>query len=253
MPVRPLDYVTQIFKAQLRAWSRAHSSFAGFRAQPVLPVVLYTGMARWESPGRLLDLIELGEPFRAVTPDFEPLFVNLAGLPAERLVSAGGSFGRVLRLLQVLKARLADFRRELQDAVRALEAMPEAERLRWLELLSYIHMLVYHEREEAEHRRLHEAIEASVETDPQRQEVKAVAKTIAQEMEEKGRRKGRREEAISARQQTLLRQLRTRFGELPEPTAAAVRASRDVGQLDAWLERFAVARTLEDVGIQAAP
>jgi hypothetical protein len=198
-----------------------------------------------------------GEHFRAVTPDFEPIFLNLPALPADRLVSAGGYFGRVLRLLQGRKARLSEFRRLLEETVHELETMPAGERLRWLELLSYIHMLVYHERKGTEHRRLQQAIETSVQTDPHRQEVQTMERTIAQEIEargaRKGERKGRREEAIKVRRQTLLRLLRTRFGAVPSATVEAVNASRDIAQLDAWLDRFAVAKALADVGIQAAP
>jgi len=257
MPVRLLDYLVQIIKAQMRTWSKKHTSFAGFRIQPVLPVVLYTGTQRWDSPGRLIDLLELGDTFRPVTPDFEPIFLNLPALPADQLVSAGGYFGRVLRLVQGRKARLPEFRRLLEETVQTLEAMAEGQRLRWLELLSYIHMLVYHERKGTEHRRLQQAIETSVQADPQRQEVQTMERTIAQEIEarghRKGQRKGRHKEAINARRQTLLRQLHARFGEVPAATLAAVNVSRDIAQLDAWLDRFAVAKTLADVGIEAAP
>lgn len=249
MPIRLLDYVVQIIKAQMRAWSKEHGSFAGFRVQPVLPVVLYTGTDRWNSLGRLVDLVELGDRFRRVIPDFEPIFLNLPALPPEQLKTVGGYFGRVLQLVQRRKARLPEFRQRLEEAVQALEDMPQVERLRWLDFLSYIHALVYHERMETEHRGLQETIEASVQTDPYRQEIYAMGRTIAEALQEKGRRK----EAVRARQQTLLRQLRTRFGELPEATAALVEANRDVHQLDTWLDRIVVARTLNDIGIQPAP
>ena len=39
MPLRLLDYLTQIYKSQGREWAREHDSFDGFRLQPVLPVV----------------------------------------------------------------------------------------------------------------------------------------------------------------------------------------------------------------------
>ncbi len=58
MPVRLLDYLVQIIKAQMRAWSSKHASFAGFRVQPIVPLVLYTGTQRWDTPGRLFDLVE---------------------------------------------------------------------------------------------------------------------------------------------------------------------------------------------------
>ena len=253
MPLRLLDYLVQIIKGQLRAWSKTHRTLSGFIIQPVLPIVLYTGNERWESLGRLIDLVAWGERFRQVTPDFEPVFVNLPVLPAERLVSEGGFFGRVLQLVQKRKATLPEFRRLLAEVVEALEAMPSAERIRWLELLSYLHMLVYHERSAAEHRGLQETIEASVQTDPHRQEVQVVKRTIAQAMQEEGRRKGRREGreegAVQALQQALLRLMQSRFGDLPQEIALTVNRTQDVAQLGSWLDRFAAATTVEDIGI----
>ena len=52
MPVRLLDYIVQIIKAQMRGWASQHPSFAGIRVQPILPMVLYTGTERWDTPGR---------------------------------------------------------------------------------------------------------------------------------------------------------------------------------------------------------
>ena len=255
MPIRLLDYIVQIVKLQLRGWAKKHRSFAGFRVQPVLPVVLYTGTVGWDSPGRLMDLLEVGEAFREVTPDFKPIFLNLPALEPKRLVSAGGAFGRVLRLVQGRKAPLADFHRLLEETVQGLAGIAQAERLRWLELLSYIHMLVYHEREEVEQRALWETIEESVQTDPYRQEMFKMGRTIAEAMIEKGRRQGKQEgrqqEALRVRQQTLLLLLRARFSDIPDSTVATIEACRDVAQLDRWLERFAVAKTLAAVGIRA--
>ncbi len=132
------------------------------------------------------------------------------------------------------------------------------------ELRSYIHMLVYHERKGAQQRGLHEVIEASVATDAHRREVQTMQRTIAEELEEKGRRKGRQEGrqdgrqegrqegALQARQQTLLRQLRRRLTEVPDSVVAAVSGCADVAQLDAWLDKFATARSIAEVGINGA-
>jgi hypothetical protein len=59
----------------------------------VLPVVLYTGTAPWPALGRLTDLMDLGDTFRDVTPDFQPLFVSLPGLSGAQLESSGGELG----------------------------------------------------------------------------------------------------------------------------------------------------------------
>ncbi len=94
--------------------------------------------------------MEFGEGFRSLMPDFAPLFVNLAALA--QFVSQGGAFGHVLRLVRDRKAWPEELRRLLVSAVTYLEVRPAAERLRWLELLSYMYMLVYHGRTGPERR-----------------------------------------------------------------------------------------------------
>ena len=137
----------------------------------------------------------------------EPLFINLPVIAAETLEAQGGFFGWVLRLIQQRKSRPREFQRLLNRVIQHLETMPQAERRRWLELLSYIMALVYHVREPSEWPSLQQAIEASVQTDEHRQEVFEMRRTIADELEERG--------AIKNRQQTLIRLLKRRFGACP--------------------------------------
>ncbi len=119
--------------------------------------------------------------------------------------------------------------------------MPDAERLRWLELLSYIMALVYHVRDPSEQPQLRKTIESSVRTDIHRQEIHEMGRSMADVLEEKG--------ALKKSRETLLRQLKRRFGNLPAAVSATIRATDDPEQLDEWLDRFATAATLDDVGI----
>jgi predicted transposase YdaD len=259
MLLRLLDYVVQILKYQVREWQRRHGSRRRVRLQPVLPLVFYTGTKQWESVGRLKDLMELGERFAPVTPHLEPLYLNLGAISAERLKSAGGSFGQVLRLVQRRKALPEEFRTLLAEVLRNLEAMPARQRLRWLELLSYLRALVYHERSDEEQAPLGEAIEAAVRTAQQREGVLDMFRSGADVLKEQGRKEGRkkgrdegrREGELHGRRQALLLQLRTRFKDLPLEMVTRVEQTKDIEQLDTWLERFATATTLADIGIMA--
>jgi hypothetical protein len=62
MPLRSLDYTVQIFRYQVREWSKTHRSFSRIRFDPVLPVVFYTGAQRWNSLGRLVDFGRVAGP-----------------------------------------------------------------------------------------------------------------------------------------------------------------------------------------------
>jgi len=124
--------------------------------------------------------------------------------------------------------------------------MPPAERARWYDLLSYIGAMIYHERGESEQAELHETIERSLESEELRREVRKMGKTMAEVLTERGRT----EAAIETRQQTLLRQLRKRFGDVSSDLVRIVESTTDVEQLDTWLDRFATARTLEELEIE---
>jgi len=245
MPLRLHDYVIQIFKFQKREWEKRHGSVAGLQFQPVLAVVFYTGERRWDAVGTLAELIAPGAGFQERAPTLDPLFLNLRAIAPEVLEARGGFFGQVLRLVKERKRRHGEFKKRLVRVIRALEAMPAEERLRWLELLSYIHALVYHVRRPAERPELRREIEASVATDADRQEVFQVGRTIADELKDEGRLLGKLETA----RETLVRLLRRRFGDVPEATVAIIQSTSDFDRLNGWLDRFATADTLEEVGI----
>ena len=159
MPLRLADAQVQIFRYQLRKWSRTHRTLDRVRLMPVLPVVFYTGLRRWPQVGTLVDLIERGEEFRDVTSIIErPLFLNLPEVPATKLERDAGYLGWVLRLVQQRQARSGEFRKLLQRVVAHLETMPAAERLRWLDLLSYIGAMIYHERNAEEQAALQDSV-----------------------------------------------------------------------------------------------
>ena len=248
MPLRLLEYMLHIYQHQIRRWSRRRRSFTGLRLHPVLPVVFYTGTRRWDSVGRLVDLLALGERFEHVTPSFEPLFINLPAMPPNQLESAGGFFGWVLRLVQQRRARPEEYRELLRRVVQHLEAMAAGERLRWLELLSYIHALVYHDRAASEQPGLRATIKASVGTDEYRQEETNMFRSMADVHEAQGRKKGE----LRALQRTLLNLLRLRFGDLPAEITKTIKTTNNVKQLDAWLGRTVTAATLTDIQIGAA-
>jgi predicted transposase YdaD len=258
MPLRLADSQLQIFRYQVRKWSPSHRSPIRARLSPVLPVVFYTGLRRWPQVGTLADLIERGEEFRAVTPIVErPLFVNLPELDAAKLEQDGGFFGWVLRLVQQRKSRVDEFQELLERVVTHLDAMPSPERQRWRELLSYIGAIMYHERSEREQPKLQQVIERSVQDDELRQEVREMGKSMADVLMERGQRKGRsegrkegrKEAAVATRQQTLLRQLHRRFGDVPSKLISAVEATTDVDQLDKWLDGLVTASTLGELEI----
>ena len=65
--------------------------------------------------------------------------------------------------------------------------------------------------------------------------------TVGQILREEGRREGRAE----GRAEVLVRQLRVKFGEVPEEALARLR-SASIDQLDSWAERVLTANSIEE-------
>jgi hypothetical protein len=124
--------------------------------------------------------------------------------------------------------------------------MPSAEQQRLGELLSYIRAMLYHERSESEQSRLQQVMEQSVQSLETRQEVVKMGETAADVLMERGERKA----GLQTRQQTLVRLLRRRFGDVRSEVVSAVEATADVEQLDTWLDRLVTARTMDELGIR---
>ena len=249
MVFRVLDYVVSILRAQVRAWLQEHDTLTGFRFQPVLPIVFYTGSRPWPELGLLSELFEDLASFPELSqrlPRIEPLFLNLSDTPARQLTREGGAFGQVLRLFQARQARQDEFGDLLEQVVAALDDLSGSALVRWQELMSYLHALVYHERAEGEHPVLHQRIEQKVRDQRRRQEVGDMKKTIAEMYREEGELRGELKHA----RRILLQRLKNRFGQLPDDIVQVIESSVSVSQLDEWHDAALTARSLKGVGIR---
>ncbi len=74
-------------------------------------------------------------------------------------------------------------------------------------------------------------------------------KTGAEALMERDAEQDAQKAGLLTRRQTLVRLLRKRFGKVPSAVVSVVEATEDVDQLDKWLDRFATAQTLEELGI----
>jgi len=110
---------------------------------------------------------------------------------------------------------------------------------------------VYHERNPSEQPDLQVKIEASVATDTHRKEVHVMGRTIADELKEEGMKEGLKVGELRKGRDILLLLLKRRFGKLPSRIVKRIEATDDIKELDAWLERFEHAKTLDDMQIES--
>ena len=78
-----------------------------------------------------------------------------------------------------------------------------------------------------------------------------IRRTIADVLKAEGKKEGLREGRIQACRDMLLRQLAKRFPAVPPEVEATVNKTTDLAQLEEWVDRFATAKKLADVGISA--
>jgi Putative transposase, YhgA-like len=253
MPFRLLEYIVQIFRSQQREWRRTHKTLQGFRFSPVVPMVFYTGLSRWDNLGTLSQLVTEGSRFGRLIPHFEPLFLGLGQVLPETLETEGGYFGWALRLLQEREGRPDEFRALAERVLNQLAEQSGGQRERWLELLSYLHALVYYNRANAEHVPIHQLMEESARSGLERKEIKTMVWTMADALKEEGRaegeKKGREEGRIEGRKDTLVEQLKERFGEIPEKVIQKIRRTKDARLVDTWIKRVLSAATLDEMQI----
>lgn len=153
-------------------------------------------------------------------------------------------------VVAVRRGRAGHFRRVVGEVVRALEAMPEAEGGRWLDFLSFVFALVYHYRATPERPVLVEAIWTSVSTDTRRKELRRMHRSIADDLRAERKLEGKAEGALANARATLLRMIALRFGPVPDRIRDIVERTADQDTLTRWLDRFATAESLDEVGIE---
>jgi hypothetical protein len=241
MLLRVLEYLVHIWKHQVKQYGQKHRSLASVKLQPILPVVLHTGSYPWETIGTLLDLMDEAEVFRAVTPEFAPLFVSLPDATEAELEASGGYFGQVLALLKARKSKPPVFAQRLEQTVAKLQELKGAERLRRLDLLSYVEGLVYHSRAGSEHTMLRQRIDAALKDDEARLEVEMARRTLADIHWDQA--------VLAERKQMLQDQLRLRFKAVPPEIEQVIQTTQDANQLAEWMHRFATAKDLDSIGI----
>jgi hypothetical protein len=182
----------------------------------------------------------------------EPFFLNLPTI-GDDVLSSSGAFGAVLHLIRDRKLARSRFQAMLKDVVTQLESLTSTERFRWLELLSYLHAMIYHERPSPAQSTLLEIVEKSVETDPERNEATNMTLTMAEVLRNEGRaegiEKGLEKGQLQTLQATLLRQLRLRFEGLLNEICDLVGRTKDIDKLQTWLDRFVTCQSIEELQI----
>jgi hypothetical protein len=249
---RTVGYAMEVYRLQERRWLQSHKTLQGLLYEAVIPIAIYTGERVWQAPTPFRELVKGGEFFAPFIPGTEPLFLSLPGKSEEELVRDGRALGTVLYVLQQRHAVIDDFHRALTNAVGIVQEHAAEDRHRLSELLSYLTAVVYHFRNVNERDSLRDELERSIRVQTVRKEVHSMGQTIAEALREEGMMEGERKGELKAKRETLIMQLRQKFGGKVTPAIVGnIEKTSDLDMLDHWLAELLDAETLQELGIQA--
>ncbi|WP_437669072.1 Rpn family recombination-promoting nuclease/putative transposase [Sorangium sp. So ce131] len=238
MAFRLLGYMVRIWQAYLKRHPKET------RLPAILPVVLHHSETGWTGAVAFQELLDVPPGTLALmaehVPQFRFVLDDVSAEPDEALrARAMTALGRLVlwcfrhaRDPEQLVARLSEWDEVVQEVRRAPDGRA-ALALVWRYILTIADPP---QPEELMQRLL-------VAAGP---EAKEEIVTIADYLREQGRLAGEREGRLEGQRSTLLKLLRLRFSDLPEPIAARVLAA-DAAQIERWTERVLTAPTLDDV------
>ena len=246
MGFRMLFYMTQIWDRQRRGWLDKDIPETQWRFRPILPILFYTGKAKWSSPLTITALMNLPATLERFIPRHDTLFFNLKTTDTEELVAEGHPFGWVLRVIQKEDAKKEEFASALRKAVSHLDKLPETERNQWEKLMYYLVLLILHRRDTEEQPDLLSVVNETVKDHNRREEVSKMGRTAAQALIDEGKELG----ALQTRQEDLLKFMQARFSHVPNAVEQKIVAIQDMDKLSTLIERVASANNISDINIE---
>jgi hypothetical protein len=237
MAFRLLTYMVRIWQGYLERHPRATLLPA------ILPVVLHHSEGGWSAAVSFQDLLEVPPETLTLMAEYVPQFRfvldDISQDTDEALrARAMTALGRLVlwcfrhaRDPEELVERLSAWRDVVQEVRRAPHGGAALVRV-WRYILSIA--------DPREPDKLLPRLLVAAGPDAEEEIV-----TIADYLREEGRLAGEREGRLEGQRSTLLKQLRLRFGELPQPIEARIRAA-DALQIEGWTERVLTAPTLDD-------
>ncbi len=246
MGFRILFYMTQIWDRQRRGWLDEEIPETEWRFRPILPILFYTGKAKWTAPLTITALMDLPKVLEQFVPQHNTLFLNLKTTAPEKLVAEGHPFGWVLHVIQKEDAKKDEFVEALKEAISNLDKLPEEERNQWEKLMYYLVLLIFHRRDREERLELISLVDEMTKDRNRREEVAKMGRTAAQALMEEGEVRG----ALRTGQEFLIEFMQSKFGSIPNSVERQIKSIRDINRLRELTRRIPKANSVDEIGIE---
>ena len=234
MGFRVLFYMMQIWDSQRREWQSENVPKSQWRLRPILPIVLYTGTQRWNTPLSLTAIMDIPEVLTRFVPTFDTLFLSVKETAAAKLTETDHPLGWLLTVVQKENADKDLISDALLSALSHLNTL-DTEQAQWRRAITYLLLLVMHRRPVEEHEELIKLIDQYT----QGMEVETMAQSMAEVLIEQGETRAKRE--------LLLKLLQFRFETVPESMTTRITAIQDRSQLDSLFEKALTVENLDEI------
>ncbi len=236
MGFRVLFYMMQIWDSQRQEWQSENVPKSQWRLRPILPIVLYTGTQRWNTPLTLTAIMDIPEVLTRFVPTFDTLFLSVKETAAARLTETDHPLGWLLTVVQKEDADKDSISDALLSALSHLNTL-DTEQAQWRRAIIYLLLMVMHRRPVEEHEELITLIDQY----SQEMEVEIMAQSMAEVLIEQGETRAKRE--------LLLKLLQFRFETVPESVATRIIAIQDRSRLDSLFEKALTVEDLDEIGL----
>ena len=243
MGFRVLFYMTQIWDFQRREWESSNIPRSQWRLRPIIPIVLYTGEQRWQTPLTLSAVMDLPNVLSKFVPKFETLFLSVKDIDATELTKTDHPFGWLLTVVQKEHAEREELCAALMAAVSHIDTLDEAKAHQWRRAIFYLYLLILHRRPSEEHEALKMLVHQQIQEPSRREEGETMAQTMAEYLIEQGEERGQ----TQAKRDAVLKLLRLRFDTVPESVTSRITSIRSLSRLDLLFEEALTTQALDDI------
>lgn len=270
--LRSLLYAASSWEGAWLDWKKSHGRGEELRLRTIVCIVLSTGAGAWNTAQSLDELIDGPEDLSKFGPRLSPIIWELRRQSVESLLTALGAWPKMLAVMRAGGFGSDEFERVFVEALRGLEPLAGAERLRWLELVRVVMMWMIRTRPDPERGHLTQLAVESQNQAEDRRELKTMYETIYEAAVKQGRKEGvdlgrkegvdlgRREGIDLGRKEgidlgrvavlrsNILRYVEKRLGGCPEGFQARVHEIQNVPTLETLFDELLDLTAAEDLG-----
>ena len=267
MGFRLLNYMCQIWHAQLNQLADAGVQPSHQQLRPILPIVFYTGERRWVTPVTLNAVMDVPEHMKPYVPSFEKLFIGVKHVDTDELTQTDHPFASLMTVLQKEQKDEAMMQRALETALTQLETVKTEDPTLHHNAMMYLSLIVVCRRDKdeqpqllrminthAENKEVERTIMTNIEVLIQEGKAEGLKQGKVEGLEqgkveglEQGKVEGLEQGRIYEKRTAVLKLVRHRFADISDSILNEISSIDELVHLDDLFDQILTAESFEDI------